>query len=181
MLADAFMQIARDLLEPAVFDEISQLAAHRVRQRATEDLTGSDRVRFGKRRIAEILSTPNDDDGTFIGDDRPHIVRRMEERFDMTLRGADLAELSALMEAGSPNVDVLRTRFDRVEVCAVRWRGQHFVVVWNRSRNHLITAYPRAKKRSVDRNHHGSPKKIEKHLHSIQQIMNTYDHEGELV
>jgi len=136
-----FMEVARGRLDRAIYDEIYQRAVGLEHKRQIRPTTADpvDKPALASRIEAHLN-----------GETRPpeasHIQGRIERRLEIDVTLADLGELLRVAQAGGPNVQVVKQVMDLVQECVVNWRGKHFVVVYNKSRGKLITAFAKQRK-----------------------------------
>lgn len=148
-IAEFFIQIARDKLDPAVFADIQAkaVAAERRRVEAQPTLPAVlqvDRPNMAARVEAHLRGLPKP---KLV----PHPTVRIEERLDIKIGPNDLGELAQVVRAGGPNVKVNKQVMEAVLHCTVDWRGKHFTVLFSKSRDQIITAYPYRKQKPLTR------------------------------
>jgi hypothetical protein len=149
-----FMEIARDRLERTLYDSIYTRAIELERELITKPIP--ERVQHPV--IAEKIAAHLNGEKSPPPPPKPHVAERIEKRMDIEIGPSDLGDLLRVVRAGGPMISVLRQSMDLVQELEVSWRGKHFVVVYSKSRDKLITAYPKAKKRKPKRVKTGRPK-----------------------
>jgi hypothetical protein len=142
-----FMAIALDRIDRDLYDEIfkraveldheEQIAASRLRRGSSQDT-------INKPYLIERIEAHLNDEPQPV--EIPHIKQRMERRLDINVSKSDLGDLARAVKAGGPNVEIIKQTMDLVQECVLNWRGKHFVVIYSKSRDKLITAYPKQKK-----------------------------------
>lgn len=145
-LNDFFVQIARSKLSQEEFDDLMSRAVAAERRRI--DALPISPVRQHVERpvtAARIEAHLNDSDPPPF--EAPHIAERLEERLDITIGPSELGALAAFVRSKGPNVKAFRTEMSKVVHYEVNWFGKHFVVVYNESRQTLITAFPKVKRK----------------------------------
>ncbi len=163
-IADTFLEVARGILPPILFNQIHNEAAWRLREASVDQeapipaLTPPPppqpaRKAYEPRPIAtpDILArsvAKMNNQPPPAPTQPPHVVSRMDERLEVQVTTDDLNEIMQLIQSGDSRVRLLRTFMHRVEECMIIWRGREFIVVWNRSTRRLVTAYPKEKKRT---------------------------------
>lgn len=137
------MEIAKGKLDCETFDAIYARAV---------ELERSEMIKPTGRRVehpivAEKIATHLNDEVQLPTPHRPHAAIQIERRLDIDVGPADLGNLLRVIHDGGPNVSVIRQLMDLQQHLVVNWRGKHFVVIYSKTRDRLITAYPQRKKR----------------------------------
>ncbi len=139
-LLQAFFDAATKYLAPDAFARILAAAEEIAGPSPIKRISVRKEQRIDKPFLAaRIEATLND-----VGTSSPmgaHFSERMDERLGITVGPAELGELAQLVRLGGSDVRILRTQLQTILHCEVQWRGKTFIVVFNRSRNELITAY----------------------------------------
>jgi hypothetical protein len=149
-----FMEIARDKLEQSVFDDIYASAVELER----EALAKPTPERVHHPIIAERVTAHLNDEKPPSPPPKRHAAAQIEKRMDIEVGPLDLGDLLRVVRAGGPTISVVRQSMDLVQELEISWRGKNFVVIYSKSRDKLITAYAKAKKRKFKRVKAGRPK-----------------------
>lgn len=147
-IAHRFMEIARQKLDADTYDGIyaAAVAAERRRIEEAPALPADDRVE--KPVLSASIEAAINGLPVLADPHVPHIAERMEERADIQVGPNELGELKRMVRDGDRNAKVTKTRFDSVVEAEVCFMGRHFVVIYNKSRDHLITAYLKRSKKA---------------------------------
>ncbi len=137
-----FMKIARDKLDGAVFDGIYTRAVELERQAMMRPAGERIEAPLIAVRLAAHLNGEEKPPAP-----KPHAAAQIEKRLEIEVGPADLGDLLRMVREGGPNVTITRQSMDLQQELAVNWRGKHFVVIYSKGRDRLITAYPKQKKR----------------------------------
>jgi len=148
-----FMEIARGRLDRELFDSIHDRAVELERRDQMRPAGASVDKPAVANRVAAHLNGEDQPERP-----EPHVAARLERRMDIDIGPTDLGCLLRVVNEGGPNVKVVRQFLDLIKEAVVSWRGKHFVVVYSKSRNKLITAYPKSKKRPKQKVRSGRPK-----------------------
>jgi hypothetical protein len=149
-----FMEIARDKLERSVFDDIYARAVELEREALAKPIP----ERVHHPIIAERIAAHLNDENPPPPPPKRHAAAQIERRMDIEVGPLDLGDLLRVVRAGGPTISVIRQSMDLVQELEVSWRGKNFVVIYSKSRDKLITAYPKAKKRKFKKIKVGRPK-----------------------
>lgn len=136
-----FMEVARGKLDGSVFDEIYQRAVALDRK---QQMIAPVSAPIEKPQVMARVEAHLNGESKPI--EVPHIQERIERRLEIDVTSTDLGDLLRVAKGGGPNVQVVRQVMDLVQECVVNWRGKHFVVIYSKSRDKLITAFPKKKK-----------------------------------
>jgi len=71
-----------------------------------------------------------------------HVETQIKKRIDLDITPADLGELAELLRQNHPSNKLRKQHMRLIQEVEVTWRGKVFIVVWDKSTSHLITAYP---------------------------------------
>lgn len=160
-----FLEVARGILSAETFDDIYQRAVAKERAAVERREPDPKRPAVSAVMLAKLERALNKD---LQGPDAPaiaseplpknHAQERLEKRMDLAVTQGDMAELLRFIQAGGPNVEVIRQRMDLTQELVVNWRGKHFNVVWSKSSNKLITVWLKTKKSKQFKVQKGRPK-----------------------
>lgn len=148
-----FMEIARGKLDPVLYKEIYDRAIVLDRQQIDNTSKPKNKPIDNPNVIERIEAHLN---GEKQPTQVPHIKERIERRLEIDITPSDLGELLSVVRAGGVNVQVIRQEMDLMQECVVNWRGKHFIVIYNKSRNKLVTAF--AKKTKLPKIKTGRPR-----------------------
>ena len=137
------MDIARNKMSKELFDEIYASAVAKERKAVLKEPVVE---KINKPHLASVMTAHLNNS---VVTEKPisHISDRLEERFDLQVGPHELGKLSAMIKNGGQNVVIKRRRFDAIIECEVMFLGKHFTCIYNQTRNVLITAYPKTKKK----------------------------------
>lgn len=143
-----FMEVARGFLPSDTFAEIHRRAIEKERERIeTQRVAPTERPIASPATLALVAAHLANEPRPTKEEIKPHVQERIEERLSLEITQGDLKELLEFVRKGGPNISVVGQKMDLVQELAVNWRGKHFVVVWSKSRNKLITVIPKKKKK----------------------------------
>jgi hypothetical protein len=140
------MEVARSKLSELTFDEIyaAAVSAERRAVESAPSLPSEDRVR--KPALAAVIQADMQDLPR--PEQPPHVVERLDQRVDLQIGENELGELKRMVRIGDRNSRILRTRLDTVIEAEVAFMGRHFTVIYNRTRDTLVTAFLKRKKKA---------------------------------
>lgn len=146
-LADRFMEIARSMVPEVLFQRIlaAAVAAERRRIEAAPAFRADERL-DKPTVVAGIAAGLDGCSPPPVDKAEAHAAQRLRERVDPAFGANELTELQRLVRDGGPHVRIVRTRMEAVRECEVTFRGREFVVIYNASRERLVTAYVRRAK-----------------------------------
>ena len=145
-----FLDIASERLAPDTFALLLAAAHARTEPQPGAALPKRQRIEkpFLQERIGQALAGTGTASSSQVPDQRErlpqtgsHVAVRLEQRMQIAATPSELGELARLVKHGGINVRTLRTQMQTILHCEVRWRDRDFVVVYNKSRDELITAY----------------------------------------
>lgn len=144
-ISQRFMDMARDRLSKEVFDQIYADAVHNEREAVLVKpvLPAAEQI---KKPSAEKIMTAHINNQP-IPVPVPHVVERMEERFDTIIGPNEMGILSRMILNGDSNVHIIKRRFDTILECEISFMGKHFICLYNQSRKSFITVYPKKKRK----------------------------------
>lgn len=131
-IAKAFMDNAKHYLTTEDFGKIYTHAINEVRK--------------------DIISSPPEkkeikvEEKPVIKSEVPHVIERMNERYDLKVDFSDVNLILNLINNGGSNVKVKKSVINVVQHLHIMYKGQEVNVVYNKTRNKLITALPQWKK-----------------------------------
>jgi hypothetical protein len=142
-----FLDVARDMLPKEQFDAIyaKAVAAERKAVLSAPSVPPEDRVE--KPRLATIVNNHVTGEKVKPAPAVHHAAERLEERLDLEVGPTELGVLANMIKTKDRNVRIVKQRMDCVLECEVQFMGKHFICIYNASRNSLVTAYPKRKKK----------------------------------
>ncbi|MCM8735938.1 hypothetical protein M5E06_17540 [Azospirillum sp. A1-3] len=166
-IAHRFMEIARRKLDAETYDSIYAAAVAAERRRIEEAPTLPADERVEKPALsASIEAAINDLPAP--PPQASHVAERLEERADIQVGPNELGELKRMVRDGDRNAKITKTRMESIAEAEVSFMGRHFIVVYNKSRDHLITAYLKRSKKS--RNKYAGPRKGDWRRDALDQM-----------
>jgi hypothetical protein len=144
-IASRFIEIARQTLDPILFQELYDQAVAGERKAVEEAPTLPARDQVHKPVLAARIEAELND--LVIKPHQPHIQTRLEERMELDVGPNDLGQLARLVQAGGSDVKIIKRQMQCILYCEVNWRGKDFVVLYNQSQDRLITAFLKMKKK----------------------------------
>lgn len=147
-IAHRFMEVARRRLDAETFDSIYAAAVAAERRRVEEAPALSADERVEKPALSASIEADINDLPILPPPHTPHIAERLEERADLQVGPNELGELKRMVRDGDRHAKITKTRMESVQEAEVSFMGRHFVVIYNKSRDTLITAYLKRSKKS---------------------------------